>query len=464
MKLSLKTSPEIMLTGSPLKSIALFGLPIVLGNVFQQLYSMVDSIVVGNFNGSGALAAVGTSAVVCNCLVMACSGFSMGASVVVAQQFGADKRNDIKTTISTTFLFLTALSVLITAVCLPIIPAFARLINIPADIIADSVTYMRIYVVGLIFLMLYNFFAAILRALGDSVTPLIFLIISSLLNIAGDLFFVVKLGMGVPGVAWATVISQAVSVLLCIVYVMKKSEYFKFKKGEFKFDREIFRYVLRMGIPAALQGSISNVGFILVQSLVNSFGTINIAAYTAANKMEMFSMLPIGGFTQAYAVYVGQNMGAGDVKRTKEGLRVTVIFLTVVSIVCSVIMFIIGPQLVSLFLNKNEANAAEVIARGAAYMRTFCPFLIFHAFMQAYVSVLRGSGDSVMTMACSMFDLGMRVLMAYMLSVWIGIGFMGCAWAIPIGWFSSALMGFLRYRGGKWQHMTVVRKEAASEV
>ena len=452
-----KRSPEMMLMGSPLKSIIMFGLPIVFGNVFQQLYSMVDSIVVGRFDGAGALAAVGTSATVCNCLMMACSGFSTGASVVVSQQFGAGRRGDIKTTHSTTLIFLVILSVLVSLICFPLVPGLASLIRVPEDIIGDAILYMRIYLVGLIFLMLYNFFAAVLRALGDSVTPLLFLVISSLLNIAGDLFFVVKLQMGVAGVAWATVLSQAVSVVLCVVYVAKKSEYFQYSRGEFRFSRKIFGYVLRMGIPSAIQGSISNVGFVMVQSLVNSFGTINIAAYTAANKLESFSMLPISGFAQAFAVYVGQNMGAGDVKRTREGVRVITTFMVTVSLLSSAIMYIIGPQLVGLFLDAGET---EAIARGATYMRTYCPFLIFHATMQIFSSVLRGSGDSLMNMVCSLSDLGMRMLAAYALSLWIGIGFIGCAWAIPIGWFCSTLIGVTRYVSGKWQTKAVVKKEA----
>lgn len=456
MKLLKKKNSNIdMLHGSPIKSIILFALPIFFGSIFQQLYSMVDSIVVGNYVGAGALAAVGSSATVCNCLIMACSGFTTGASVVVAQQFGAGKKGDIKATLSTTFIFLSLFSILLSIVSQPIAPVLARLINVPDEIFDDSVTYMRVYWAGMVFLMLYNFFAAVLRALGDSITPLIFLIVSSVLNIFGDLYFVLNLDMGVAGVAWATVLSQAVSVILCSVYVSFKSEYFKFQKGEFVFSKKLFSYVLQMGIPAALQGSVSNLGFIMVQSLVNSFSTLNIAAYTAANKMEGFSMLPIHGVTQAFAIYVGQNMGAGDVERTKKGMRQTALFLSGLSIACSALIYAIGPILIGMFVDASEV---EVISRGTAYLRAFCPFLIFHALMQVFVSVLRGAGDGVMAMVSSFFDLGMRMLAAYALSLWIGIGFMGCAYAIPIGWFCSTVMALLRYRSGKWQDMAVVSK------
>ena len=445
-----------MLTGSPIRSILLFALPIFFGSVFQQLYSMVDSIVVGRFVGASALAAVGSSASVCNFLVMAFMGFATGASVVVSQQYGAGKRKEIRSTLSTTLIFLVVLSLALSFATMPLIPSICRLTNVPEDIMADAMTYMRIYWMGLLFLILYNFFAAVLRALGDSVTPLIFLVISSLLNIAGDLYFVIVLHMGVAGVAWATVIAQGISVLLCILYVTRKVEFFRFGEGEFVFDRRIFAFILRMGIPAALQNSIANVGFILVQSLVNSFSTLNIAAYTAANKMEGFSMLPLMGVSQAFAIYVGQNMGAGDVARVKKGLRETVLLDTGLSLLTSAVIYAIGPLLISLFVDASET---EVIARGAAYLRAFCPFLFFHAMMNLFSSLLRGAGDSVMAMIASFFDLGVRMFMAYFLSLWVGIGFMGCAWAIPIGWFCSTVFAFLRYRTGKWQTMALVSKE-----
>ena len=453
----LRKSPESMLTEPPLKSIFFFGLPILFGNVFQQLYSMVDSIVVGNFVGTGALAAVGSSATVCSMLLMACWGFSNGASIVIAQLFGAGKRKEIKTTISTTLIFSVIFAICMSIASWWLLPVIARLINIPDDIIADAITYMRIYGMGLVFLMLYNFFAGVLRALGDSVTPLIFLIISSLLNIVGDLFFVVNLHMGVAGVAIATDLAQAISVILCVIYVSRKSEYFRFKKGEFRFSGELFRLVMRMGIPSAIQGSVSHLGFILVQRLVNSFSTVNIAAYTAANKMESFSMLPVSGFTQAFAVYAGQNIGAGDFERTKDGMKKTIIFLTALCFAVSGLIYVIGPQLIGMFVDDSET---VVISRGAAYLRAFCPFLVFHALMQIFSSLLRGAGDSVMTMISSFVDLGVRTLMAYALSLWLNLGFMGCAWAIPCGWFCAMMFSFIRYKSGKWKNKAVAGKTA----
>lgn len=451
----LKISPDSMLRDSPLKSIILFGLPIIFGSMFQQLYSMVDSIVVGNFEGAGALAAVGSSATVCNFLVMVCAGFANGASIVVSQLFGAGEHDKIKATISTTLIFSVIFSVIMALVFAPLAPGVARLVNVPEDIMDASVTYMRIYCVGLIFLMLYNFFTAVLRSLGDSVTPLIFLVISSLLNIVGDLFFVVGLGLGVAGVAWATVIAQGVSVLLCIIHIRGKNRYFHFEKGEFVFSKQLFRYVMRMGIPSAVQNGVTNMGFIFVQGLVNSFSTMNIAAYTAAMKLESLAMVPFGGISQAFAVFAGQNIGAGEVKRTKDGLRKSLIFVLILALSCSAIIFIVGPWLIEIFVGKSET---EVILRGTAYLRTFCPLLAVHAIMSLFGSFLRGAGDSIMTMFIFLTDLGMRVLAAYAISLWMGVGFMGCAYAVPIGWFCAAVLAVGRYCSGKWKDKAVVSK------
>lgn len=448
-----KDAAANMLSGVPIRKILIFSLPVFFGAVFQQLYNMVDSIVVGNYEGAAALAAVGSAATVCHCILMACSGFANGSSIVIAQQVGAQKNTDIKATISTTMIFLILLSLAVSVAFFPLSPLIAQLTNVPADIFTDCVLYMRIYAAGILFLMLYNFFAAVLRALGDSVTPLIFLVISSLLNIAGDLFCVICLGMGVAGVALATVFAQLISVLLCLVYVLRKSPYFHFAKGEFVFSYKMFRFVLQLGVPSALQSAVTNMGFIFMQSLVNSFSTMNIAAYTAASKMEGFFMLPVHSLSQGYTVFVAQNMGAGDIARTKHGLHQTVFVQILISAVCSLIAYALGPQLIGLFVDD-----AGVIERGTAYIRVFCPFLPIFAFMFVFATTLRGAGDSVMSMLISLCDLGMRVLAGYALSLWLGMGLMGCAWAIPIGWFSSAISGFVRYRQGKWQYMTVISK------
>lgn len=441
-----------MTVGSPLKQIILFGIPILFGSVFQQLYNMVDSIIVGRYVGANALAAVGATGNISGLLIAAATGLTTGASIVSAQLIGAKQTKRIKTSISTTLIFMLILSIVLSAVGALGAELLCTWTRVPADIFADSVTYLRIYMIGLIFLMLYNFFASMLRSFGDSTTPLIFLIISSILNIGGDLWFVIGLNMGVAGVALATVLSQAVSVILCILYVSRKVEYFRFEKGEFRFDRELFSEILRMGIPSALQGSVMSLGFVLVQGLINTFGSTYIAAYTAASKMEMLSHLPVDSFAMGYAVYVGQNMGAGNVERTKDGLRKTFALTGGLCIVLAVLLYGIGEELVGLFVDESETI---VIQYGAQFLRTFAPFTILFAAMNVFNSTLRGSGDSVVSMVAMMCDLGFRVIAAYILCSIPSIGFLGIAYAIPTGWAAAALISFIRYRSGKWQTKTI---------
>ena len=442
-----------MLSGPPLKPILLFGLPILVSNVFQMLYSIVDSIVVGNYVGADALAAVGSSTTLANLLVALASGLTVGASVVVSQFFGAGQKEKVKASISTSIIFMVILGAVLSVLGVATAGLVTDLCNVPKEIFGDSVTYIRIYMSGLIFMLLYNYFASILRALGDSTTPLVFLIISSLLNVALDLFFVIALGLGVAGVAWATVISQALSVILCAVYVRFKVEVFQFEKSEFRFDKEQFRNLLRLGVPSAIQGSITSIGFVFVQALINSFGSVNIAAYTAATKMEILAHLPVESFAMSLSVFVGQNMGAGLIERTKKGMWSVTIFNIIISGITTAIIFLTCPILIGLFVKSGEA---EVIALGSTFLKIVAPFIFIEALMQGFSSVLRGSGDSVMAMAAMMCDLGLRMILSFVFSLGLGIGFFGCAWAIPCGWGAALLVGFIRYRSGKWQKMTVV--------
>ena len=315
-----KTRTKDMTEGPILGKIVPFAVPIFIGSVFQMLYNMVDSIIVGKYVGANALAAVGATGTVSMVLIGIASGFTTGASVVVAQFMGAGRQHRIKAAISTTIIILVIASVLITGLGEALSSSIMRWVNVPEEIFADSLLYFRIFMLGMLFLVMYNFFASFLRAMGDSTTPLVFLIIASLLNIAGDLFFVVKLNMSVAGVAIATVLAQGVSVLLCMIYTSHKLEFFSFKRGEFIFDNTLFSSIVRLGIPSGLQSSITGFGMVMVQSLINSYGPVCIAAYTAASKMEGLCNLPMGSIAMAFSIFVGQNIGKGDLKRASKGL------------------------------------------------------------------------------------------------------------------------------------------------
>ena len=442
------------LEGPVLSKILIFSLPIFLGMVFQTFYNMVDSIVVGKYVSADALAAVGSTSTISMLLVGIMAGFPTGASVVAAQFLGAGQKAKIKPTISTTFWFLVVFSVILMAVGIFLSGNIMHWVNVPENIYADTVTYFRIYIMGLLFMALYNFFAAFLRSVGDSRTPLIFLIISSVLNIFGDLFFVLVLKMGVAGVAWATVIAQGISVVLCILYTSRKIEYFQFGKGELVFDRSLFGDILRLGLPSGIQASVAGMGMVLVQSLINSYGSVSIAAYTAAAKMEQITNLPMNGVAQGLALFIGQNIGAGKEDRAKNGMWKSTIFVVAVSVLMSVMILALGPYLMQMFVNAEDA---EVITIGAAFMRRWAPLIFLHAIAECVISFLRGSGDSIFSMISMFFDLITRAVMAYIFARVFGMGFMGIAWAIPCGWLMSMIASLLRYLSGRWRLMSVVK-------
>ncbi|MBR3504718.1 MAG: MATE family efflux transporter [Clostridia bacterium] len=452
MKL-LRAQKTDMLHGSILKGIVTFSLPILLGNVFQQLYSMVDSIIVGKYVSANALAAVGSTATITMMLVGVMMGFPTGASVVAAQFAGAGETEKIRRTISTSLYFLLGLAVALSAAGLILAPTIMRWVNVPQELLPDALAYFRIYIGGMIFMSLYNFFSSFLRALGDSVTPLIFLVISSLLNIAGDLFFVLVLHMDVPGVAIATVLAQAISVALCFLYVSRSSEYFKFKKGELVFDRALFGDILRLGLPSSIQMSITSLGMVMVQGLINSFGAVNMAAYTSANKMEQLCGVPMSGVSMALSFFVGQNIGAGDQARAKKGLVWALSFCVGFAAVMSAVIYFTGHAIMHLFVNDSDV---EVINIGADFMRLWAPLLFCHAVSQCFVSFLRGAGDSLNSMIAMFFDLGVRTIMAYVFALAMGLGFMGIAYSIPCGWIGCSAYSIILFFIGVWKRKAVV--------
>ncbi|MBR0087885.1 MAG: MATE family efflux transporter [Lachnospiraceae bacterium] len=455
MKNNSRSKAVDMTQGPILGKLVQFCLPIFLGLVFQQFYSMVDSIVVGKYVSADALAAVGTSAPMVQLLIGIMAGFNLGASVVASQYVGANQKDKIKPTISTTAITLIVLSLFITVIAIVFAPDIMRLISVPDNILKDTVIYFRIFSAGCIFLAMYNFFASFLRSMGDSTTPLIFLIISSLLNIGGDLFFVLVLKHGVDGVAYATVIAQAISVILCIIYVSRTNEYFQFKKGEFVFDPQLFKSILRMGIPSSLQTGLSSIGMVAVQRLINSYGSVCIASYTAANKMEMICNLPVTSMAQGLSLYVGQNIGAGKTDRAKKGMWQSMIVCAVIGVVLTVLIYAFGPNLMRLFVNDEDI---EVINIGTQFMRIWAPLVVLHGISSIVVSFLRGSGDSLFAMISMFADLLTRSVMAYIFAWSVGLGFMGIAYAIPCGWGMTVLIAFARYFTGGWKKKAVTGK------
>ena len=362
--------------GKPLNLLFFFALPMVAGNLFQQLYNMVDTAVVGKFVGEDAVAAVGSSFPIVFLSVAVASGLSMGCNVVVSQLFGARRIHEMKTTISTAIISLSVLGLIIMALGTVFAGPLLQLLGTDPDIMDDSRLYLRIYFGGAVFLFLYNTLNGIYNAQGDSKTPLIFLMISSLTNIVLDLLFVIQFNMGVAGVAWATLIAQGMCAIASLVVMFQRMKKLPCEPERANMKIPLFhmtavKRIAQIGLPSMLQQSLVSLSMMMMQGLVNSFGKVLVAGYTAATKIDTLAMLPNMNFSNAMSSYTAQNIGAGKYDRVKEGLKACLFMVVVFSLVITVIIFLFGSQLLSLFLDPGDTSGA--MGYGLAYMRTLHP-------------------------------------------------------------------------------------------
>ena len=441
--------------GRPLNLLFFFALPMVAGNLFQQLYNMVDTAVVGKFVGEDAVAAVGSSFPIVFLSVAVASGLSMGCTVVVSQLFGAGRIHEMKTTISTAIISLGVLGLLIMGLGTLLAGPLLQLLGTDPDIMADSRTYLQIYFGGAVFLFLYNTLNGIYNAQGDSKTPLIFLMISSLTNIVLDLLFVIRFGMGVAGVAWATLIAQglcAVASLLVLLRRMRRMPCEPEKQGVKLplFHMVAVKRIAQIGLPSMLQQSLVSLSMMMMQGLVNSFGKVLVAGYTAATKIDSLAMLPNMNISNAMSSFTAQNIGAGKYERVKEGLKACLLMVAVFSLLITVIIFLFGNQLLSLFLDPGDASGA--MGYGLAYMHTVSLFYILMGLLFVPNGMLRGAGDMAAFTFSSMANLFSRVGIAYALVYLTPLGANAIWWSIPAGWAIGAVVALLRIRSGKWIH------------
>lgn len=445
--------------GRPLKLLFFFALPMVLGNLFQQLYNMVDSMVVGKFVGEDALAAVGSSFPIVFLSVAVAAGLSMGCTVVVSQLFGAGQIKEMKTTIFTALIALGVIGLVIMAVGELVSSPLLNLLGTDKEIMADSLTYLRIYFGGAIFLFLYNSLNGIYNALGDSQTPLKFLMVSALTNIGLDLLFVIQFHMGVAGVAWATLIAQGLCAVISFFVLMKRlgkmenePDYADGKPA--LFEMAAARRIAKVGVPSMLQQSVVSISMMMMQGLVNSYGKVFVAGYTAATKIDTLAMMPNMNFSNAMSSYTAQNIGAGKEERVTEGYKSCLFMVLIFSVFITVVIYLFGPNLLGLFLNAGSAGSA--MAYGLKYMKTVSVFYVLMGFMFVGNGLLRGAGDMGAFMLSSMSNLLARVAIAYLLAHYIGSS--AIWWSIPIGWGIGAIFSFLRIRSGKWKARKLLDK------
>ncbi len=429
-----------------------FAIPMVLGNIFQQLYNVVDSIVVGNYIGKEALAAVGASFPIIFTLISLIIGIATGATIIISQYFGAKKMDQVRKAIDTLFIFLFFASIFVGSLGIIFAEDIFRLIKLPEDAMSNAVIYLRIYLSGLIFFFGFNGTSAILRGLGDSKTPLYFMIISTLVNIGLDLLFVIVFGWGIEGVALATLIAQGGAFFTAVIYLNRTHEVIRFTLRKLDFDRIIFKQNLRIGFPIGFQMAFVALSMMVMYWLVNPFGTDTAAAYSVVFRIDAFASMPAMNFAAALAAFVGQNLGANKPERVKRGMIATLYMTSVIALSVAAIAFIFARPLMQLF--SNDQNVVEI---GVEYLQIVSFFYITFTAMFTIGGVMRGAGDTFVPMIITFIALWVvRVPLCYYLSQKMGA--VGIWWGIPIAWIIGMTLSYLYYLTGKWKTKTVFHK------
>ena len=431
-----------MTKGNPVKLILLFSIPLLIGNVFQQFYSMVDTIIVGRFVGVDALAAVGATGSMVFLVNGFATGLTSGFAVLVSQKFGAKDENGLRKAVASA-VTLTVISVIVvTLVSLIGAKPLLKLMNTPENIMGDAYTYIKIIYGGVVATVAYNLIASILRALGDSKTPLYFLIVSSVLNVILDLVFIINFKMGVAGAAYATIISQGVSAILCLIYTYKKFIILRLKKEDFNVKRKYYHKHLKIGIPMALQFSITSIGIMTVQAALNVFGSIVIASYTAASKALQLVMQPAITFGVTMATYCGQNLGAKEYGRIKEGVKECTKISIITSIIAGAVLIFLGKYFVMMFISNPDA---EILKYAQQVLDISAIFFIPLGLIFIYRNALQGIGDSFVPMMAGVYELVARAIVAFTLPRYLD--FMGICLADPVAWFAASIpLGITYFR------------------
>ena len=423
-----------MTTGNPVKLILLFSIPLLIGNIFQQFYSMVDTIIVGRFVGVEALAAVGATSsmgFLVNGFVM---GLTSGFAVLISQKYGAKDEAGVKKAVASSITLSIIATIIVTFISVISAKPLLALMNTPSNIMKDASTYIIILYAGNVAIIFYNMMAAILRALGDSKTPLYFLIVSSVLNIILDLVLIINFKMGVAGAAYATVISQGVSAILCVIYTYKRYKILRLKKDDFKVKKKYYRKHLKVGIPMALQFSITSIGIMTVQSAINIFGSTVIASYAASSKVLQLVMQPATTLGVTMATYCGQNIGAKRYDRIKEGVKKCVQISIITSVISAIILIFLGKYFVMMFVSNPDA---EILSYAQQVLNISAIFFIPLGLIFVYRNALQGIGDSFIPMMAGVYELVARAIVAFTLPK--VLEFMGICLADPVAWFAAVI-------------------------
>lgn len=431
------------------RSLVLFSLPMIFGNLLQQLYNVADTLIVGKTIGATALAAVGSSYALMVLLTSIISGLCMGSGVVFAQFFGANRMEDMKTSIWNALIFVLLLSVVINVVSYLLLDQFIVWLNIPLQAIEDTRTYLQIMLAGMTFVSIYNFFASVLRSIGNTMASLIFLVVAAATNIILDLVFILAFHLGVAGAALATIIAQALSAACAMIYFYKKAKHISPRRQHMRLDKHLLKQVVSNSVLTSVQQSIMNLGILMVQGLVNSFGFAASAAFAAVVKIDAFAYMPAQDFGNAFATFTAQNYGANKTGRLHQGTISAMKLSGVFCILASICVWVFAKPLMLLFVNAGET---EIIQIGMQYLRTEGPFYIGIGILFLLYGLFRGLGKSTVSIILTVISLGSRVVLAYTLSSIPAMGMSGIWWSIPIGWALADIVGIWIY--SKYQKQT----------
>ena len=443
-----------MTVGNPTRHILRFTIPLLIGNLFQQLYNMVDSIVVGRYVSAHALAAVGACGSLNFLFFSLSSGLAVGIGVIASQYFGAGDEKQLKKTIANSIYVLTSSAILVTLIGIIFAGPILRLLNTPDVYIADSINYFRVTCAGIIGVAFYNGVAALLRSVGDSKTPLYFLILSSIINVVLDLTFVLAFDMGVVGVGLATIFAQAVSAVVSIFYAYHKVSYFRLGKKDLIPDLPMIRDSFRLGAPVAIQNSMIAVSCIALQAVVNGFGPDVASAYTITGRIEQLVQQPYGSLGMALTSYSGQNIGAKKQERVIEGFRKATVIVLCFSLIMLPLYFFFGRYICGIFV-KDEAEA--VISLGARALKITSPFYFALGMIYVPRAVLNGCGDTGFAMINGLTEVVCRILFSNVLTRIPALDYWGIWVTTGLTWAFTAIVCVIRYKGGKWKYKALER-------
>ena len=435
----------IMTEGSIWKKILFFSIPLILGNLFQQLYNTVDSIIVGNYIGSEALAAVGSSGSLINLLIGFCIGASAGAGVVIAQFYGAQDKEGVRKAVHTTIAIAIAAGAVLTVVGIVATPILLKAMGTPQEVFDQASIYLKVYFGGILFSVVYNMSAGILNAVGNSKRSLVYLMIAATSNIFLDLLFVVVFKMGIVGAAIATDISQLLSCIFIILFLVRSEDVYRVKLKDIRCYDNLLGKILKIGLPTGVQNIVISLSNVIVQSSVNSFGAVAMAGFAAYIKVDGFNILPVLSFSMAATTFVGQNVGAGRLDRVKKGMYVSVAMGIIYTVCTGILLLTFAPQVIGVFTQNGK-----VVEYGVYIMKFFCPFYWMLGILHILAGTIRGTGKTMQAMVVFLFSLCIfRVLWIWgAMSVSHKIG--GVMLGYPLSWLVGLVMILIYVWKGNW--------------